>query len=104
MNLSLSGSNKTSRSKNPSINLKEQVARNRVYLPKWLIGISGGSWFTAVYTYADENIPDETLLGGEFIKPAQLTRQGNFTHNFLMSARFTALVRYNNTQNYSPGL
>ena len=46
-----------------------------IHLPKYLIGVSGGSWFTAVYTYADARVSDLQLLGvASYRSPDKLTR------------------------------
>ena len=46
-----------------------------IELPKWFVGVSGGSWFSSVYTYADHSVSDLDLLGGPYTPPEELTRQ-----------------------------
>lgn len=68
------------------------------HLPKWLLGVSGGAWFSAVYTYAkrldgDDPISDIDLLGGRYIPPNELTRQHLQTipkHSMLVSPTLPA--------------
>lgn len=41
-------------------------------LPKYVFGISGGSWFTFTYMFADQSISDAELLG-PYHDPADLS-------------------------------